>query len=66
MKLAKQNSRTFQEQILEDSLFQGLFKNHFKEFKDNSRNPRNSRTAGHPVHRYNSSLVFLYWYPFDE
>ena len=45
MKLEKQNSRTFQEQILKNSLFQGFFKNHL-QFKNNSRN---SRTADHPL-----------------
>ena len=44
----KVNSRTFQEQILKNSLFQGSFKNH-SQFKSNSKNSRNSRTAGHPV-----------------
>ena len=47
MKLEKQNSRTFQEQILKNSLFQGFFKNHL-QFKNSSRNSWNSRTAGHP------------------
>ena len=33
--------------MLKNSLFQGFFKNHL-QFKNNSRNSRNSRTAGHP------------------
>ena len=43
MELENKNSRTFQEQILKNSLFQGFFKNHLK-FKKNSQN---SRTVGH-------------------
>ena len=46
MKLGKWNSRTFQEQILKISLFQAFFKNHL-QFKNNSKNLRNSGTAGH-------------------
>ena len=42
MNLVKQNSRTFQEQILQNSLFQGFFKNHV-QFKNNPRNSRNSK-----------------------
>ena len=48
MKLEKWNSRTFQEQILKNSLFQGFFKNHL-QFKNNSGNSRNSRTTSHLV-----------------
>ena len=48
MKVEKQNSRTFQEQILKNSLFKEFFKNQL-QFQKNSRNSRNSRAAGQPV-----------------